>query len=401
MMELNVASTGRFSIVAHGGAITFAGGEVRVGNLSSSAGSLIPVGGLKQVSGDDELGPWHGVRLAWAGATSQRVLVRTTFQQYVGDSDFVVFEQYFPEKIEFGKDVPTETAPIRSRTLFPSFDRGLGPSDALPCFSYNDVMAQMRSCTFGTYRETHQGGVPLVMYNRTNSSLPMVVFSPLDRPKAQHVGTDQRVVGIGVKATAESIPAGWSQRALLSAGVGINVGMRAWGDLMLRSAGQPRTDHRYRDTVHSTIGFWTDNGGYYHYSTGGNETYEVVLPKVHAYHQSLGVRFGHWQFDSWFYPKDGSVLPGGGGGGVTNWTALASVFPSGMAAIQQQLGVPMVMHNRQWSPSSAYINDTALPYTWLSGPDWTIPRDPDGFFRWFFTQQQGWGLSMYEQVAGP
>ena len=60
-----------------------------------------------------------------------------------------------------------------------------------------------------------------------------------------------------------------------------------------------------------------------------------MLPKVKAYHESLGVPFGHWQFDYWFYPKDGGVNPGGGGGAVTNWTALPDVFPSGMAGIQQ------------------------------------------------------------------
>ena len=54
----------------------------------------------------------------------------------------------------------------------------------------------------------------------------------------------------------------------------------------------------------------------------------LVLPRVHQHHKELGLPFGHWQFDSWFYPKDGGVGPGGGGGGVTNWTALPSVFPS-------------------------------------------------------------------------
>eukprot|EP00966_Prymnesium_polylepis_P009534 219909-Prymnesium_polylepis.2 len=69
---------------------------------------------------------------------------------------------------------------------------------------------------------------------------------------------------------------------------------------------------------------------YYHYATGNkSETYEEVLPKVKAYHDNLGVPFRHWQFDSWFYPKDGGVGPGGGGGAVTNWTAMPSVFPSG------------------------------------------------------------------------
>ena len=123
-----------------------------------------------------------------------------------------------------------------------------------------------------------------------------------------------------------------------------------------------------------------------------------------------------------------------------------------MAGIQKLLDLPIVMHNRQWSPQSDYIKDTRLPFQWLTGPDWTIPADPEvrpratalwtrnsaldtqqrcahnapytsipcrlhlnaascgflvsilssphplqAFFTWFFQQQQGWGLSMYEQ----
>ena len=43
------------------------------------------------------------------------------------------------------------------------------------------------------------------------------------------------------------------------------------------------------------------DGGYYHYSTGADKskTYEDVLPKVKAYHDAIGIPFGHWQFDSW------------------------------------------------------------------------------------------------------
>ena len=43
--------------------------------------------------------------------------------------------------------------------------------------------------------------------------------------------------------------------------------------------------------THSTIGFWTDNGGYYHYALGNKSmgtTYEEVLPKVKAYHDAIG-----------------------------------------------------------------------------------------------------------------
>ena len=55
-----------------------------------------------------------------------------------------------------------------------------------------------------------------------------------------------------------TIPAGWPQSIILSAGAGINAGMMAWGDRMLKFTGKPRAD-MYTDLPHSTIGFWTDN----------------------------------------------------------------------------------------------------------------------------------------------
>ena len=97
----------------------------------------------------------------------------------------------------------------------------------------------------------------------------------------------------------------------------------------------------------------------------------------------------------WFYPKDGGVNAGGGGGAVTNWTADPGIFPHGMANIEDKLGLPIVMHNRQWSDHSDYIKH--LPqYKWYTDK-YAVPEDPIAFFSWFFQQQKGWGLSMYEQ----
>ena len=35
--------------------------------------------------------------------------------------------------------------------------------------------------------------------------------------------------------------------------------------------------------------------------------------------------------------------------------------------------------------------------TWYNSTKAAVPTDPIAFFTWFFTQQDGWGLSMYEQ----
>ena len=55
----------------------------------------------------------------------------------------------------------------------------------------------------------------------------------------------------------------------------------------------------------------------------------------------------------------------------------------------------MVMHNRQWSITSDYIKNE--PFKWYTDKKAAVPVDPHAFFDWFFQQQQGWGLAMYEQ----
>jgi len=49
----------------------------------------------------------------------------------------------------------------------------------------------------------------------------------------------------------------------------------------------------------------------------------------------------HIQVDSWWYYK-------GIGGRVKNWTAMADVFPDGMASLSKKTGWMFVAHNRYW-----------------------------------------------------
>ncbi len=399
-LDLQLSEDGSFEI-AFDGVAWLRGGDVLVDGRSAAAGDFT-LAARTRGAGVDALGAFAATSFFWE-ADCFELAINATFKTYADDPSIVVFEQAFP----YGLGPPAAAgarAALAARTLFPAFERAApAGAPALACFAYHGVFPQMASCTPADYAESAQGGAPLVLYDAraAGGALPMLVFSPLDRPKAQHMATTDRLFGAGVKASAASVPAGWSQRWLLSAGAGVNAGMMRWGDAMLRFAGKPRVDQRYRDVTHGSIGFWTDNGGYYHYSVGDNAslgaTYEEVLPKVKAYHDAIGVPFRHWQFDSWFYPKDGAVDAGGGGGAVTNWTSLDDVFPSGMAAIHDALGVPMVMHNRQWSNVSDYIKHA--PFAWYADRDGgaAAPADPEAFFAWFFEQQAGWGLTMYEQ----
>merc|ERR1712125_38571 len=119
----------------------------------------------------------------------------------------------------------------------------------------------MHSCTLASYSESKMGGSPLVLYNSSDSRLPMAVFSPLNQPMAHHMAHTNDFIGAGVKATVQTIPAGWKQMFILSADAGINKGMMTWGSRLLKFTGKPVVDNKYLDDVHGSIGFWTDNGG--------------------------------------------------------------------------------------------------------------------------------------------
>lgn len=269
---------------------------------------------------DDRFGKYNATTLTWAHKSQDTI--DAVFKTYAANRSIIVFEQTFLREIVGAPSLLVLPERRRqARSVFPSFERSI--SDHRPCFSYDGVFPSMKSSTVAKYRTTAQGGTPLVIYDNSDPRLPMTVFSPLGNPKAQHMYSSLDRFGAGVKGTATNIPAGFTLRFILSAAYGINDGMKQWGDHLLKALGQTREDNRYRDDVHAGLGFWTDNGGYYHYSLGNNKSlgdnYEEVLTSVHEYHQQVGIPFRHWQFDSWFYPKDGKVGPMGGGGGVTKY----------------------------------------------------------------------------------
>ena len=87
--------------------------------------------------------------------------------------------------------------------------RNQGPD--LPCFSYNGVFPKMEDCTVSGYSESHQGGVPLVIYDSSDPELPMTVFSPLNQPMAHQMASgfthgiieSRAFFGAGIKVLSE------------------------------------------------------------------------------------------------------------------------------------------------------------------------------------------------------
>ena len=106
----------------------------------------------------------------------------------------------------------------------------------------------------------------------------------------------------------------------------------------------------------------------YFYQPEAGKNFEQTILDVLATAAATRVPYATLQFDSWWYYQDHNVsasLPAP----LLLWEPRPDVFPSGMAPWP---GRPLVLHNRMFSPHSAYhdmgfefINE---PGAWLALP---------------------------------
>eukprot|EP01052_Picozoa_sp_SAG31_P025891 SAG31_NODE_2301_length_5978_cov_14.073652_7_plen_596_part_00 len=239
-------------------------------------------------------------------------------------------------------------------------------------------------------------------------------------PPPPHAASGAGHLSIGVKGTLTAVPAGFDAEWVAVLGDGMLGGMETWGNFLLRSSSKRRWGP-YDDETASSIGWWTDNGGYYHYGGTDGKTgdFEVQMHDALADHRKLGIPFRHWQLDSWWYPKGsggngsccfdpppsdvsvdaattafdahkhqretgavGSATPGSGRTrtgsphvGVYRWIADSFVFPAGVAALQQKVKLPFVMHNRWYSPSNWYRSIAKVGGQWVGNDNYVLPLD--------------------------
>jgi len=157
----------------------------------------------------------------------------------------------------------------------------------------------------------------------------------------------------GISQQIVSLPAGFTQQTLLVIDNGINRAFDGWGRLLTGVTGKVRPSND-ADVTLNRLGYWTDAGSSYYYSTEPALTYPQTLSAVQADFARQGVALGYVQLDSWFYPKgataDWTLL----GAGIYEYVAASPLFPSTLATFQSSLGLPLVEHARWIDPASPY-----------------------------------------------
>ncbi|HUA39069.1 MAG TPA: hypothetical protein VMA35_11810 [Candidatus Sulfopaludibacter sp.] len=219
-----------------------------------------------------------------------------------------------------------------------------------------------------------------------DDSANALVISPASHfMVASMVGDGRTEAGSGFNPALRNLPAGFTQQTLVAFGQGINRTWDLWGGalLALHHAQRPSDD---ADTVLKYLGYWTDNGATYYYNYDTNLGYVGTLQSLVERYRQEQIPIHYLQLDSWWYEKsttgpDGQPgrekksdkLPGGEWncyGGLLKYKADTNLFPNGLDAFQESIGLPLVTHNRWIDPASPYHQQYKISGIAAVDPKW-------------------------------
>jgi hypothetical protein len=199
-----------------------------------------------------------------------------------------------------------------------------------------------------------------------------------------------------LSADTEKIPPGFVATSALVIAPGINRAFEIWGRFLTDLAGKKRPAND-ADFSLKYLGYWTDHGARYYYRFEETLGYVGTLLNVREQFQTMKIRLGYVQLDSWFYQKghEGSWKSDDPlGGGTYLYGASSELFPDGLRAFQKQLGLPLIAHNRWIDERSPYREKYAM-----SG---NVTTDRRLWTRWMRYLRLS-GVRAYEQdwLSGP
>jgi hypothetical protein len=271
----------------------------------------------------DAIGAYHELSFAWNDGVARTGVIRT-----YDDVPVVLLTQSLPQ------GGPNTTA-------FPAFDQ----YPPLPYHvSYQTMLFAPPS--FSTLAPDS----PWIFFD--DAADAFVLSAAGHFTNATTIRAADGTITSGIDPSIATLPGGFAHTVALVAGPGIGRTLSRWGDLLLQRGGKPRIPNDATVDL-ERLGYWTDNGATYYYKFDAQKGYVGTLLGVRDAFAARGLPLGYLQLDSWWYPK-GAVDTWSDHGGIYQYTADATLFPSGLAAFQAQLGLPLITHARWIDPASPY-----------------------------------------------
>ncbi len=250
---------------------------------------------------------------------------------------------------------------------------------------------------------SYHGGFGVYGFNLSGSGSPWLFFdahanSFLLSPAANFLQAtlalhSDGLISSGIDQQIRMLPQGFTHTTILAIGSGINSVYTAWGQAMTTLQGKARPANDATLTL-DRLGYWTDHGATYYYRYIAGKGYAGTLEAVKRDFARHGIPLGYMQLDSWWYPK--GVPPSWKNlkRGIALYTADPTLFPRGLAAFQQQLGLPLIVHAR-WI-------DTGSPYRTRYKMSGNVSVDPR-YWQAIMTYLRQSGVVVYEQdwLASP
>ena len=316
-IDVSVDPSGHFELRLHAPDWTFGGDVGR------------PVTNITEANGQDALGAFHQVDFDDA--------VRSSAIRVYQDLAVVLFTT------TYRSDTPN-VEPFPKLTSLPNLPYRLSYQDT-PFSPY-----QLNSLA-------NAADSPWLFFDASGNAFMMSPAS--DFPLARMTLGGDGSLARGVDASVATLPAGYTQQTLLVAGAGPNRVFDTWGAAMttLHAKTRPAND---ADVTLQKLGYWTDNGATYYYHFEPQLGYAGTLLAVKREFDQRGIALGYLQLDSWWYPKGPNARWDDRDHGIFRYQAAPDLFPDGLAAFQQQVGLPLVTHARWIDPTSPYRGERAF-----------------------------------------
>jgi hypothetical protein len=171
----------------------------------------------------------------------------------------------------------------------------------------------------------------------------------------------------------KALPQGFSHQTLLVITRGIHTAFDTWGTALTSLQKKQRAAND-SSTLLNYLGYWTDRGASYYYKFDPRKGYQGTLLAVRDSFRQQGIPLNYMQLDSWWYPKGsartwwGDLDPAKERGGIATYTADPVLFPQGLKAFQQQLGLPLITHARWIDASSTYRSQYSMSNNVITDP---------------------------------
>jgi hypothetical protein len=347
--QVSVDATGKYTVTFAHPAWTFAG------TLGAAASAIMTT------AGSDAVGSYRETTFSYSNAGTRNGRIRAY--------------DHLPVVV-FGETNPASGSNIRN---FPVLS-------TVPTTAYHLAHQDIQFAPYTLSGLTADS--PWVFFDGSTNAFIVSAASHFTNAQTTRSGSGGITVGIDSKIT--TLPAGFEQTAVLAADVGINQTHDDWGTALRKLGGKkPIANDATPDLA--KLSYWTDNKATYYYKTQSGADYQTTLKNVAKYFQQLGTPIGSIQLDSWWYPKGSANSWEGSGtdrGGEYLYEGDSTLFPSGLAAFQQSLGLPLITHAR-WIDSSS-------PYRSMYKMSGDVSIDP-AFWSKIASFLKSSGVATYEQ----